>query len=270
MKKKLFVIVIALVLATSIVGASYALYVKTASKDVTIGSDPDAVQLSFGATALGSVVVTPSAATHTYDVTLTKSGAGTPAEGMQGFFKASLTDVSTGDLSEVLSLSAVVTHKDTTTENLDNDTLVGTGYSCALSDLPESVALTVTLTTSAPGFDYANYAEESVTIKLYWIPFDNTAYYLRSADTDWLPDPYMILIDNPDNDGDEIMIKGVTLTAGQQFKITRNGYWYNNVKEGEGNLAKYDSTSTNMYVDDAGTYDFYYSPSAGLWINAAE
>lgn len=269
MSKKLFVIVIAVVLAASIVGASFALYVKTAEKNVTIGYDADAVSLTLSTNAASLTLdnLSPSNTSKTITVSLGKTGA-TPAASMKGYFKIDILNVGAGDLAEAITASAVVTHKagaDPATTNLNQTQLTGTGYTCLLSDLPESIALTIALNTAMEGFDFANYAEEAIQIKLYWTPYDNTVYYLRSADTDWLPDPTMVLVANPDN-ADEVMITGVTLAANQEFKFTHNGDWYGAAKAGEGNKALYNSTTSNLYVAEAGTYSFYYDKTTNeVW-----
>lgn len=261
MSKKLLVIVIAIVLAASIVGASFALYVKTDSKNVTIGYDSDAVSLGLSTNAASLTLnnLSPENPSKIITISLSKSGA-TPAASMKGFFKIDIANVGGGDLASAITASAVVTHKDTTTTDLNQAQLTGTGYTCLLSDLPESIALTIALDTTAEGFNFANYAEEAITISMYWTPYDNTAYYLRSADTNWLPDPTMVLVANPNN-VNEVMITGVTLAANQEFKFTHNGDWYGEAKPNDGesiNAALYNSTTSNLYVAEAGTYSFYY------------
>lgn len=273
MKRKLFVIVIALVLAVSVVGASFALYVKSDEKDVTIGYDADAVSLTLGTNAasltLNDLSPKEGYTSKTITVSLDKSGVA-PAAGMQGFFKIEIANVGAGDLASAITASAVVTHKagaDPATTNLDQATLTGTGYACALSDLPESIALTIALNTAMEGFDFANYAEEAITIKLFWTPYDNEAFYLRSAATDWCPDPAMMF---EAHDEDEVKLLNVYMAANQEFKITENGNWYSGRQDNDENKAVA-AESGNLKVVEEGYYDFYFNFSNHtVWVSKVD
>ena len=260
--KKVLVIVIATILALSVIGTCFALYkINATDRNITLTTG-DAVTLSIAAGDLAEVGISPEKTTVTYSVTLQSSTTVDDAS-VYGKF----TVATSGTLANYLKVSTTIN-----TEEKD-DAALKTGVHYALNALPTTFTLTFTFDFSE--IDFYSVAETVANVTLSWVidpsyPYTPVAdsYYLVgkiNGNESWGPasDDHMFTTDvaDPMNKAE---LTEIELKAGDTVKIKKDATWYGNWKDYE-TIGTLDSNQ-NLVITAAGKYSFYLNQSDEVYV----
>lgn len=257
--KKVLVIVIATILALSVIGTCFALYkINATDRNITLTTG-DAVTLSIAAGDLAEVGISPDHTTATYNVTLQSSSTVSDAS-VYGKF----TVATSGTLANYLTVSTTID------EVARDDAALRAGIHYALNDLPTTFTLTFTFDFS--GIDFYTVAETVANVTLSWVidssytgPYTPVVggYYLVgniNGNESWGPASADHLFDTADIDAlNKAELEGIALSAGDTVKIKKDSTWYGNWKEYE-TIGTLDANG-NLVITAAGTYSFYLNQS---------
>lgn len=266
--KKVLVIVIATILAISVIGTCFALYkINATDRNITLTTG-DAVTLSIAAGDLAEVGISPDKTTATYNVTLQSSSTVADASKYGKF-----TVATSGTLANYMTVSATIANV------AKDDAALKAGIHYALNDLPTS--FTLTFTFNFADVDFSTIAETAASVKLSWVIDDNyagdftadpNAYYLvgKIGETEaWAPistSPKFKTegLSSADNKAELI---NMTLSAGDTVKIKQGpgkDGWFGNWK----NIATIGTTdgNGNLVIKEAGTYNFYLNNSDEIYV----
>ncbi|MBQ7914983.1 MAG: hypothetical protein IJZ28_02450 [Clostridia bacterium] len=268
-KSRILVSLLAFVLAVSVVGGCFALYIVNATdRNITIGTG-DAITLAIGNAPEAAITGLNPTNPVTCTINLQSSAVGAITEDVQGKF---YVEVATGTYSTYLKVNALVTEKDGITEhNVAHDDLTSVGYTCKLADLPETVKLTFSLEGIA-GADFLAIADQTATVTLHWEiddsyestwEIDADAYYLvgNIGGFDlWTPnsDTYKLSL-NTESAYEEYMIMNVYLTTTDEFKIYKqNGnIWRDGLEDDVVDAEYVGGWASNLRVKANGYYNIY-------------
>lgn len=257
--KKVLVIVIATILALSVIGTCFALYkINATDRNITLTTG-DAVTLSIAAGDLAEVGISPDHTTATYNVTLQSSSTVSDAS-VYGKF----TVATSGTLANYLTVSTTID------EVARDDAALRAGVHYALNDLPTTFTLTFTFDFS--DIDFYTVAETVANVTLSWVidssytgPYTPVAngYYLVgviNGNESWGPASADHLFDTADIDPlNKAELEGIALSAGDTVKIKQDATWYGNWKE-YATIGTLDPNG-NLVITAAGTYSFYLNQS---------
>lgn len=254
--KKVLVIVIATILALSVIGTCFALYkINATDRDITLTTG-DAITLSIEAGDLAATGLSPDNTTATYNVTLTSSSTVSDAS-VYGKFSVAMS----GDLASYITVETNIGGTD-----YDNAALAG-GVHYALNDLPTTFTLTFKFNIGDNNF--ADIAEKVAHVVLSWV-IDDTytgaytpvegGYYLVgkiNGTESWAPASadHLFATQGLSDPLNKAELKGIALNAGDAVKIKCDDTWY-------GNWKNYTTIGTldangNLVITAAGTYSFY-------------
>ena len=281
MKKKLLVSLIAIVLVAAVAGSCFALYsVNATNKVVSISAGYQVVNMQFKNADNSAVLAdvdfddafSPELTTQTVDVVLAITN-GALADGVHGLFTAALTGTMASHVDVTVNLLTAVGG------SLSTDitaSATGAGYDVALSATPVAVRITVTL-KAADIADFASAAETTGTLTLTWakvagsvFTYDSSAYYMIgtiNGVTAWYPCATSIVVDDPVGEsGNKAQELGVTLKAGDEFKIVKN------YEAGDPSWEWYGApgSGANGTIVADGTYNIYLNGSGEIYVSAAE
>ena len=265
--KKVLVIVIATILALSVIGTCFALYkINATDRNITLTTG-DAVTLSIAAGDLAEVGISPDHTTATYSVTLQSSTTVDDAS-VYGKF----TVATSGTLANYLTVSTTID------EVARDDAALKTGIHYALNDLPTTFILTFTFDFS--DIDFYTVAETVANVTLSWVidesytgPYTPTegAYYLVgkiNGSESWAPvsDDHMFTTDVADAANKAELVE-IELKAGDTVKIKNGATWYPEW----GNWKDYAASGTidtnqNLVITADGTYSFYLNQSNEVYV----
>ena len=266
--KKVLVIVIATILALSVIGTCFALYKSNATaRNITLTTG-DAVTLSIATGDLAKGGISPDHPTATYSVTLQSSSTVSDAS-VYGKF----TVATSGTLANHLTVSTTIN-----TEAKD-DAALKTGVHFALNALPTTFTLTFTFDFS--DVDFYSVAETVVAnVTLSWVidsSYTGTykpvtgSYYLVgkiNGKESWAPASsnhmFTTAVADPNNKAEKL---GIELSAGDTVKIKKDTTWYGNWKDYE-TIGTLDSNG-NLVITAAGTYNFYLNQSDEVYVRKA-
>lgn len=274
-KSRILVSLLAFVLAVSVVGGCFALYIVNATeRNITIGTG-DAITLAIGNAPVAAITGLNPTNPVTCTINLQSSAVGAITEDVQGKF---YVEVATGTYSTYLKVNAVVTEKDGITKHdVDHDELTSAsaGYTCKLADLPETVKLTFSL-EGITGAAFLAIAEQDATVTLHWViddsyestwVIDANSYYLvgNIGGFDlWTPnsDTYKLSL-NTESDYEEYMIMNVYLTTTDEFKIYKqNGNIWRDGLEDQVYAVYTGGWGSNLRVKADGYYNIYMKVAA--------
>lgn len=276
MTKKLFVVIIAIVLVAAIAGSCFALYyTKQADKQVTISTAFDELNLQIknagNTAAQGTILldeISPDNRTKTIDVTLTVDQPSL-VDGIHGLFTVGVSNTAntigayittTVKLLNVTKDGEGVETSRTEGSTITTDAL-GDGYDVALSSVPVYVRLSFYLNDDGVT-NFATIAETTASITLDWQKvvasvwtLDSSAYYVvgtLSGANKWdinATNANTKLVAGTDP---VIATTIVTLAAEDQLKVRKgDGTWV-----GSYSSATEDFTNSDMqiYITNAGSY----------------
>ena len=255
--KKVLVIVIATILALSVIGTCFALYkINATDRNITLTTG-DAVTLSIAAGDLAEVGISPDHTTATYNVTLQSSSTVSDAS-VYGKF----TVATSGTLANYLKVSTTIN-----TEAKD-DAALKAGVHYALNALPTTFTLTFTFDFS--DVDFYTVAETVANVTLSWVidpsyPYTPVVggYYLVgkiNGKQSWGPASADHLFDTAEIDPlNKAELEGIALSAGDTVKIKKDATWYGNWKE-YATIGTLDPNG-NLVITADGTYSFYLNQS---------
>ena len=264
--KKVLVIVIATILALSVIGTCFALYkINATDRNITLTTG-DAVTLSIAAGDLAEVGISPDHTTATYNVKLESSSTVSDAS-VYGKF----TVATSGTLANYLKVSTTIN-----TEEKD-DAALKKGVYYALNALPTTFTLTFTFDFS--GIDFYTVAETVANVTLSWVidsSYTGTykpvtgGYYLVgkiNGKESWAPasddHKFTTAVADPKNKAE----LEIALSAGDTVKIKNGATWYPEW----GNWKDYETIGTldsngNLVITAAGTYNFYLNQSNEVYV----
>ena len=265
--KKVLVIVIATILALSVIGTCFALYkINATDRNITLTTG-DAVTLSIAADPLAEGGISPTKTTATYSVTL-QSSTNVDDASVYGKF----TVATSGTLANYLTVSTTID------EVARDDAALKTGIHYALNDLPTTFTLTFTFDFS--GIDFYSVAETVADVTLSWVidesytgPYTPTegAYYLVgkiNGSESWAPasdtHKFTTAVADPNNKAELVKID---LKAGDTVKIKNGATWYPEW----GNWKEYAESGTidtnqNLVITADGKYSFYLNQSNEVYV----
>lgn len=259
--KKVLVIVIATILALSVIGTCFALYkINATDRNITLTTG-DAVTLSIAAGDLAEVGISPDHTTATYNVTLQSSSTVSDAS-VYGKF----TVATSGTLANYLTVSTTIAEVER------DDAALKTGIHYALNALPTTFTLTFTFDFS--DVDFYTIAETVANVTLSWVidssytgPYTPVVggYYLVgkiNGNESWGPASANHLFNTDENEIDALNkaeLEGIALSAGDTVKIKKDATWYGNWKE-YATIGTLDANG-NLVITAAGTYSFYLNQS---------
>ena len=263
--KKVLVIVIAAILALSVVGTCFALYkINATDRNITLTTG-DAVTLSLVGGDLAATGLSPNNATATYNVTLQSSSTVTDAS-KYGKFTVAIS----GDLASHISVSSTID------EVARDDAALKAGIHYALNDLPTTFTLTFTFNLGVA--DFSDLAEKVANVTLSWViddeytgdyDADENAYYLVgdiNGTEKWAPasNDHKFATENLSDVNNKAELVGVTLQAGDSVKILKGATWYGNWKNYT-EIGTLDANG-NLVVTAAGKYSFYLNTSDEIYV----
>lgn len=195
MNKKIFVIILSVVLCLSVVGGCFALYTQNDSLDITFGSG-EAVTLTLQSVSesgtsvafdFDGVALNPTAPSASQRIKLNVDTTNTASlAGLNGKLTVSV-DGSTLD-SQYYTLSGVAVDKNG--ENSTNHTSnLLSGVTLPLNDLPQYLTLTVALKEGITNSEFKDASNKKVKISVSWelvdwAPVEN-AYYIVGDFSGW-------------------------------------------------------------------------------------
>lgn len=282
MTKKIIVIAVAFVLCLAVIGGCFALYTQGDSLKIHFGTE-DAVALTiggYGSALFEGVTLSPEKTSATQKIVLDVSYEDKGAlVGMNGQLKVALN----GGLKDYVELSATA---DTDAGSYDAAALTA-GVILPLNNLPKNFTLKLALKgVYANAEGYFEASGKSVEIKVTWevaewAPIEG-GYYIVGDFCEWGINQGAIYMGNKDNEN-KAFIDGVTLTAGQEFKVKQykskyedgdNDGWQvvqvenGKCKVGEGIIVKSEGRGdTNLSVPTTGQYYICVNNSGFVWIN---
>ncbi|MBQ9145278.1 MAG: hypothetical protein IJX70_02270 [Clostridia bacterium] len=262
--KKIIILVIAIVLALSVVGTCFALY-KINAEDRTISlTTGDAITLVISAGDFGDVRLSPGCAPVTKSVTLNVNKSVSDA-GMYGKFKVEIS----GALENYITVDA-------TGGITKDDAALKEGVHYALTDLPTTFELRFTFTATAD--EFFGLAEGNATVRLTWVidesytgPYTPKAGYylvgkLNGGAENWAPsaDTYHFATAGIEATN-KAELKNVSLKAGDIVKIKDhlNDVWYGNWKDYTA-IGSLDANG-NLVIKADGTYSFYLNSADEIY-----
>ena len=281
MSKKLFVVVIAIVLVAAITGTCFALYsVDATSKSVDISAGYQVVNMQFknddNSAVLANVNLadkfSPTLTSQTIDVVLAITN-GSLADGVHGNFTAALTGTLAEQVDVTVNLLTAVGG------SLSTDitaAATGSGYDVALSATPIAIRITIALKAAAIA-DFSLAAEKTATLTLNWLKVAATVWTL-SEDDYYLAgsfsgvDKWVVSEENQNVklttagvEGENVaQILGIHLDVNDEYKVVKgaNTIWYSSW---ESATANFTNTAGQMKILTAGTYNIYlaYNESDG-------
>ncbi len=257
--KKVLVIVIATILALSVIGTCFALYkINATDRNITLTTG-DSVTLSIAADDLAEVGISPDHTTATYNVTLESSSTVSDAS-VYGKF----TVATSGPLANYLKVSTTIGEVER------DDAALKTGIHYALNALPTTFTLTFTFDFS--DIDFYTVAETVADVTLSWVidssytgPYTPVVggYYLVgdiNGQESWGPASAAHLFNTTGIDPlNKAELEGIELSAGDTVKIKKDATWYGNWKNYE-TIGTLDANG-NLVITEAGTYSFYLNQS---------
>lgn len=286
MKKKLIVIVIAVVLVASIVGTCFALYTKNATqKSFSISAGNQVVTLTInngdntGAQASFNFdALSPDNLSESQDIALHCTNTAY-VDGVHG----KLTIAQSGDLADSVDVTVqLLTAADGTVDSDISTAALGSGQDFALSALPKFVRITVTLKAAAAS-NFAAIAEDSLTLTINWeivsgsvFSYDNNAHYVVGRINGveaWYPCSSSILMQAPQSGTDIKVATGVTLKAGDEFKVVWNydgsynseeAQWYGG--DGQNTDDIFSTEGSNVQIKTDGTYTIYLNSNYRVYL----
>lgn len=265
--KKVLVIVIATILALSVIGTCFALYkINATDRNITLTTG-DAVTLSIAAGDLEEVGISPEKTTVTYSVTLQSSTTVDDAS-VYGKF----TVATSGTLANCLKVSTTIAEVE------KDDAALKKGVHYALNALPTTFTLTFTFDFS--DVDFYDFAETVANVTLSWVIDESYtgsykptegAYYLVgkiNGSESWAPasDDHMFTTEVADTKNKAELV-GIELEAGDTVKIKNGATWYPEW----GNWKEYAESGTidtnqNLVITADGKYSFYLNQSNEVYV----
>ncbi len=256
MKKKLIVIVIAVVLVAAMVGTCFALYTRNADTRRVTLSTGDFVSLSIGGAA-ANFSLTGLSPDHdvTLGVTLNATNTNLAEDGVCGKFTVAISGTGAANVS----VSAAGTDKNSTAVAYNNAALTA-GQQIDLDDIPTNLTLTFKMSEISLAT-----AEQELTITLSWIIDESTqwsvnadAYYVNgtyNGKTNWSPVNGSWILSETPNDGD--CAKGTfTFAVGDTIKCVKgdNDHWFDWQDEA---TSDFEYNNGNLVIKTAGSYTIF-------------
>ena len=286
MKKKLIVIVIAVVLVAAVVGTCFALYkIPAQQKVININASADVCNLTLNSSAsLDFANISPNNRTKTADVTLDVDDSDL-VDGVHGTFKVAVS----GNLANYITVTvnSIASIGAATPGAVNADAITNAGADIALSDVPQYFRITLYLNDSGVT-NFATIAEKTGTVTVSWtvdessvFSYDATAYYIVgtiNGSTHWQPSSESIVA-GTGNEGNYAIATNVSLKSGDSIKAvlayrSDNPTWYggktNNTEGGNDGVAGVYVASDNANVDITadGNYDIYVGKDGRIWVAA--
>lgn len=195
MNKKIFVIILSVVLCLSVVGGCFALYTQNDSLDITFGSG-EAVTLTLQsvnesgtsvAFDFGGVALNPTTHSASQRIKLNVDTTNTASlAGLNGKLTVSV-DGSTLD-SQYYTLSGVAVDKNGE-NSTDHTSNLLSGVTLPLDDLPQYLTLTVALKSGITNSEFKDASNKRVKISVSWELVDwaveENAYYIVGDFSNW-------------------------------------------------------------------------------------
>ena len=270
MKKKLFVILTALVLVAGLVGSCFAMYSKDADTISITLSTGDSVTLSMTGGAMALTDLNPNTA-KTYSVTLTASSLELIGEGT-GIFTVAIAAHSAATADVALAAAIDVDADDGAAFSADKAELTA-GVEIDFDDLPDNITLTFSIGEEA---FLAGAAEGVVDVTLSWEvkteawAIDPGAYYIVGSMNGWTITSTTTKLSTAAADigesGNNAVLRNVHFNAGDEFKIRKgDGTWYSliggaSVTAGTVSIGTGESQG-NCVVGTSGDYCIYQNGS---------
>lgn len=269
MKKKVLVILTALVLVVGMVGSCFALYSKDATQKTITLTTGDSVTLTMTGDSLALENLNPDT-NKTYAVTLSASNTALLGEGA-GEFKVTIAASSADDADLALAANIGLSASDGAAFSATKSELAA-GVEIDFDDLPEAITLTFYIGEEA---FLTGAAEGSVDVTLSWKvveeewTIDTEAYYIVGSMNGWSITSTTTKLSTAAADigesGNHAVLRNVAFTAGDEFKIRKgDGTWYSllgGAAVGNGVSIGTGESNGNCVVGTTGTYCIYQNGS---------
>lgn len=265
MKNRVIIILVACLMACSVIGICFATYYVNAQKSIVI-STGNSKTLTITASKVGGALNPENPVTYNVVLDVPKDDLGgySAYAGLQGKFYITVTD------NELTAVTTITMNDGSTDYNLSQ---MEAGILYNLVDLPQE--LSITFSVLAKDFDIT-VAEKQIEITMHWdfvewAPSAGSTYLLGTygnLENVWAPTYECTTLGADPDEENYAEIEGLALEAGDIIKLYVQGWsdaswipWKTDVANLD-DWAEYD-VDGNLVIKEAGTYNIYLSIKEG-------